>query len=184
MCWGKGKKETTANDDQGQSLPPTGAFKALALGGQFTCGLRVSGQIACWGRTYIDGKSVTMPAPVGSFTSVVVGAWFACGRKTSGQIVCWGGLTQTISPAVPAIKYTGSNYTKLASSSFNTCALQDGQVRCQGALIYRGHLPAMPAPTGKFQHIYGGGQSRMCAHRVDGSLVCWGDYEKGGFYTP
>ena len=185
-CWGQGKKETSEYADRGQSLPPSGVFKGLALGGYFSCGLHQSGTVTCWGDTYDGAKVTKMPSPSGSFVSVEAGSGglFACGITQAGGVVCWGATKHAFAPTVPAMKFPGVKYTTLAASSINSCALQAQTIVCQGAMTSRGHWPVMPAPTGKFQRIYGGGQGSMCAHRVGGSLVCWGDYNKGGFYTP
>ncbi|MCP3143791.1 Ig-like domain-containing protein [Pyxidicoccus xibeiensis] len=80
----------------------------VAVGDDFTCALRSTGSLSCWGRNDVGqlGGGVTGPQlcggapPLGcspeplavgtGFADVWAGKAHACGRKSVGQLLCWG----------------------------------------------------------------------------------------------
>ena len=68
-CWGW-------NED-GQASPPAGKFIAISAGTSHTCGVRDTGEVACWSRN--DS------GPEGTFTSVSAGDSHYCGLRDTGQ---------------------------------------------------------------------------------------------------
>lgn len=80
-CWG------APAEDLGQLAPPEGAFSSIDLGLAAACGLRTTGEVACWG----DPSLGLSPAPEGPFTHVDVSDSDACAIRAGGEVVCWGG---------------------------------------------------------------------------------------------
>jgi DNA-binding CsgD family transcriptional regulator len=93
-CWGHGLSfwrvlAAPDLDEPAHAMdPPSGKFRSLSLGPDDACGIRESGEVACWGRNDW-GQS---DAPEGKFRSVSVGIWHVCGIRESGEVACWGGM--------------------------------------------------------------------------------------------
>src|SRR5687768_8497855 len=78
--------------DAGASLAvaPSGAVVgSVDAGTSHTCGIRTSGNLACWGAN-TSGQSTE---PAGTFVAVSAGGSHSCGIRTSGSIACWGANT-------------------------------------------------------------------------------------------
>lgn len=103
-CWGAGKTgdDTSAECrghryNFGQSAAPSGAFRALAVGENHSCGIKTDGTLACWGAGTADtdcpGDSVDCRQsrpPTGSFVQVVVGNVHSCAMTADRKVKCWG----------------------------------------------------------------------------------------------
>ena len=103
-CWGAGKAgdDATASCGSslynfGQSTAPTGAFRALAVGENHSCGIKTDGTLACWGAGTADsdcpGDSVDCRQsrpPSGSFVQVSVGRVHSCAMSAERKVKCWG----------------------------------------------------------------------------------------------
>ena len=103
-CWGAGKSGTDpALECQGQrynfgqSASPKGAFRAIAVGQNHTCGIKTDGTLACWGAGTADtdcpGDSVDCRQsrpPAGSFVQVSVGRVHSCAITADRKVKCWG----------------------------------------------------------------------------------------------
>jgi len=103
-CWGAGK----SGDDSaaacaghrynfGQSVSPSGAFRAVAVGQNHSCGIKTGGALACWGAGTADsdcpGDSVDCRQsrpPAGSFVQVSVGRVHSCAMTAERKVQCWG----------------------------------------------------------------------------------------------
>lgn len=80
----------SGRDVSGETSPPPGPFRQLALAEKRSCGLRPDGTVVCWGGS-------PRPAPEGAFVDLAVTqetdlqmATFVCGiRATDRQLVCW-----------------------------------------------------------------------------------------------
>jgi alpha-tubulin suppressor-like RCC1 family protein len=80
--------------------PVTGGlrFKAIAVGGEHTCGISTDGAPWCWGRDILppgEGGVSLSPSPVAiedspAFETVITGSWAACGLSSAGRTFCWG----------------------------------------------------------------------------------------------
>ena len=55
-------------------------------GGIHMCGIRDTGEVACWGR---DDSGQSTP-PAGTFNSVSVATHYTCGVRDTGEVACWG----------------------------------------------------------------------------------------------
>ena len=58
----------------------------MSAGERHTCGVRATGEIACWGKNDF-GQTFE---PDGQFLNVDVGYNYACGVRVTGKIECWG----------------------------------------------------------------------------------------------
>ena len=106
----------------GQATPPAGAFTAVSAGIAHTCGLRTSGEIACWGWNEYGQTD----APEGSFTAISVGTGGGCGLRSDGEIRCWGSAYYSSKPI--------GRYTAISVGDRGACAILDtGAVRCWGS---------------------------------------------------
>ena len=65
------------------------AFRSVAVGGDFSCGIDASGQAYCWGainRSLIP-KALDTPA---RFTQIAAAQSHACGVSEDEAVWCWG----------------------------------------------------------------------------------------------
>ncbi|PNY01386.1 serine/threonine protein kinase-like protein CCR3-like [Trifolium pratense] len=95
ICKGKNNN----NDDSGKLNVPlnsSSVFSALALGENFTCGIRIkNGLVQCWGGDFgsdFDSDNVNNHVMKSvSFESIVAGLDFVCGLTTRDlSLICWG----------------------------------------------------------------------------------------------
>ena len=119
--------------DCGQANPKPGQFSVIAAGSSTTCGLRVTGEIECWG---LNDHGQADP-PRGKFSDVAVGADLACGvEQTTGLAKCWG--RNDHGQATPP---TDIKLTAVAAASVFACGIdQTAHVRCWGENV--GPMPA------------------------------------------
>ena len=130
---------------------------ALAPGLDFTCALRASGTVVCWGENAFDqlgapGASRSTPATVSGLsgvTAIAAGDNFACALTAAGEVWCWG---QNL----------------------------DGQLGT-GTAEAGAHLPAKvrASATKTLSGVVaiGAGARHACA-ATGGALVCWGANDK------
>jgi len=112
------------------------AFKSVAAGAAYSCGVAVSGDGYCWGYgspgSLGNGSTVSSPVPVKvagglTFADLQAGWVTACGLTTGGRLYCWGGnYPSTPTPVLStgqftAIAVASSEYWGL--SSYIGCAL-------------------------------------------------------------
>ena len=79
-----GDGEATGAD--GEATPLEGKFASVSAGSNHTCGLRLDGSVACWGRAQ-EGQATP---PEGEFSSVSAGGSHNCGLRLAGSVACWG----------------------------------------------------------------------------------------------
>ncbi len=79
-------RATAEVDESGQIDAPAGAFSAVSVTTRYSCGLRTSGAIACWGWPSFGLTT----APEGAFSAVSAGSVDACGLRVDATVVCWG----------------------------------------------------------------------------------------------
>lgn len=80
-CWGR--------DTSGETQPPPGPFRLLALGEKRSCGLRPDGRAECWGGS-------AAPPPTDRFVDLAMTQetdlrmpTFVCGVRDDGALRCW-----------------------------------------------------------------------------------------------
>ena len=131
--------------------PPEGAFSTIDLANTYGCGVRVGGELACWGflvsPSYEDIDESRWVPPEGQFVDVTAHETFACAVRADGEIACWG-------------RETG-------------CFGYDLIEVCGGWA----HDPIPPGPFTQIDAgpaVWGGPQT-VCGVRADGRVVCWND---------
>ncbi len=151
-------------------------FQAVSAGSGHTCGLRVSGEIECWGN---NSSGQRHPQP-GAFKAVSAGG-YTCGLRDDGTVECWGSDFSDWADA-PA-----GRFSAISSGAWHTCGLRDdGTVECWGD----NDLGQSDAPRGRFTAISAGwGQPgtwsddtpsvHTCGLRDDGTVQCWGSNGAG-----
>ena len=109
-----------------------------------------------------------MPADAstpGAFRQVEAGGWHTCAVRANGVTVCWGGdwYGQATVPVLSQQLDGGTDFT---------CGVGfvDHKIRCWGDNA-AGQAPAVK--DGNYNQVSAGG-AQACAHKVDGTLDCWG----------
>ena len=116
-------------------------FRAIVVGGTYTCGLAVDGAAYCWGLLGGPDRSLPYRMPGGqSFVDLTGGSAHICGVTAAGDAYCWGDNScgqlgnATTEPAdYPVVLYGGHTFTALSAGREHTCGLTDGgQLYCWG----------------------------------------------------
>ena len=162
----------------------------MAAGSDFFCGLRVDGDVVCWGlrdgrdlvsgderdRRYFDwsvgwnrdGGS----RPRGPFVALDVarhGEQEICALRVSGEVVCWNNGSGTHEPP-------GGTFVALDAGPTATCGLRSGgEVDCWGFDAPGGKIRPLgwDPQAGPFTAV-SVGVGYACALRADGEVACWG----------
>lgn len=165
---------------------------------QFTCAVRTTGELYCWGGNGHGQLGIGnyedqyIPTQVGEDTDwhrVSAGGRHTCALKTDGRLFCWGlnssgqlGLGTTGSDRNSPVQVgTDMDWSGLSLGSDHTCALKSGgDLFCWGG-NWEGQLgdgsldrkdePVFIGPG--WSHV-GAGPVHTCAVKADGALYCWG----------
>lgn len=143
----------------GRADPLGGVFVDLAVSQESSCGVRDSGELACWG----DRWGVV---PKGRFTKLSLSGGHGCALAVDGSVQCWGtnDMGQLDAPE--------GMFREVSASGSTSCAVTaEGSVRCWGD---GGDLAV---PPGKFIKVFAGA---LCGLRTDGEYVCWGPDDRDG----
>jgi alpha-tubulin suppressor-like RCC1 family protein len=207
-CWGRnaqgqlGDGTTTTRSDPKQVLPAdTANWVDVATSGEFTCGLRSTGALFCWGRN--DNAQLglgnttspmTSPQQVGAATykAIDVSANHTCAVATDGTLWCWGrnangelGVGNSVGPVMTPVQIgTDKDWAKpYLGQGLSTCvSKQSGDLYCWGVGSFGqlglSSLTSFNAPqkvpsVGAFTSVSLGNE-HTCAVRDDGRLFCWG----------
>ena len=110
----------------GQATPPEGSYTAVSAGGWYTCAIRESGEIACWGSNQFGYTD----APEGSFIAVSAGIGHNCAIRENGEIACWGENPYPFRPGdAPA-----GRFIAVSAGGSHTCAIREnGEITCWGS---------------------------------------------------
>ncbi len=218
-CWGRNAQGqlgdgTTTPRQEPQQILSAGAddWIGVAASGEFTCGLRASGALFCWGRN--DSAQlglgdvvspVTSPQQVGSFfKSIDAGANHACGVTTAGELFCWGrnasgelGLGNSAGPVMSPAKVSDEKdwARPVLGQGLSTCALKEsGDLYCWGSggfgQLGLGNLMSFNKPQKVLSVIpwkaASLGSEHACGILTDGTLQCWGaaNWAQLGFGAP
>jgi hypothetical protein len=160
-------------------LPPAGPYASISTGYIRGCGVKVDGNLACWGA--IPSSEAI---PQGTFTSVSVGDSFACAVRTDGTVACWnqfgaGGIFPPMDGGTPTALPDGK-VTSISADSDFACGLRpDGTLACWGRDTFGDTKP----PAGTFTAVSVAVGS-ACAIKTDGTLACWGDDSYGQATPP
>jgi alpha-tubulin suppressor-like RCC1 family protein len=178
----------------------------LAAGSWHTCGLRVSGQMACWGDNFAgalgDGTTTDRHTPVAvtGLTDVIAataGFGHTCALRINGHVACWGrnwygqvGDNTTTHRQIPVAVTGLTDVTAVAANdqSQHTCALRsNGEVACWGyneaGQLGDGTTTHRQTPVAVVDltdaTAITTGTYHTCALRGDGQVTCWGHNVEG-----
>jgi alpha-tubulin suppressor-like RCC1 family protein len=207
-CWGLnssgqlGDGTTTARADPKQVLPAGAAdWVDVGTAGNFTCALRATGALWCWGANTSgqlgEGDTtspVSTPVAVGggNWTAIAAGQSHACAVDGGGALWCWGlnssgqlGLGNSQGPVLAPAKVGGDTdwVRPIVGQGPTTCALKkSGELWCWGAGSFGqlglGSLAGfntpqkVPWPAG-WKNVTLGNE-HTCGVGGDGRLSCWG----------
>ena len=148
----------------------TERFTSVSSGLEYTCGLRETGEVACWGRD-VPGQ---LTPSAGTFTRISAGVAHACGIRDTGTVACWGHdwSGETTPPA--------GIFTQISAGMGHTCGIRNtGAVMCWGQNDEGQSAP----PTGTFIQV-STGINHTCGIRTTGDVACWGGNEVGQLTPP
>jgi|GEM_PF-2056338 len=183
-------------------VQPAGLTDAVAVanGGQFSCALRVSGRVSCWGNGMLgqlgSPYNALAGAPVTVYdddaVAISAGYGHACAVRSGGTVVCWGwndfgqlGNGTTTSSYTPVSVPGLDHVVSVSAGLVHTCAMRDDKsIRCWGDDQY-GELgdgiqtPRRTTPAGAVLGIDNAvqvvaGYAQSCALLTDKSVRCWG----------
>ena len=150
--------------DRPLTLPSTASgWRSVSVGGGHSCGIRVDGQLACWGNGRNGQLGVGTPRG-------------QCGRRLTA---CEGG---------PRYVNAALRFTKVSAGERHSCALTvDGALVCwgessqyqtgvEGAALVPTPTPVLPAL--RFVDV-AAGSTHSCAVRTTGEVYCWGEGRLG-----
>ena len=149
-------------DEQAAETTPL-AFKDIAAGISFTCGLTLDGLLACWG----DLERTQPPADVvgQEFTSITAVGTYVCVKRPDGRKRCWGSGAFRRSLDVDA------GFVEVSANEELTCGRRtDGSVQCWGDGL-RAPPPNTPGRQGFTWITTGSGFA--CGRKKDGAQQCW-----------
>ncbi|MCC5954285.1 MAG: S-layer homology domain-containing protein [Acidimicrobiia bacterium] len=161
-CWG----DNTA----GQSMPPEGAFVAVAAGGRHTCGVLDDGSLSCWG----DDTHGQATPPPGTFTAVTAGTNHTCAIANDATLDCWGDNTNGQATPPPGM------FAAVAAGNRFSCAINADEIPTCWGDVPAG-LDALPAWAAVGLTA---GDRHGCMAFADASVECWGASDRGQTAPP
>jgi alpha-tubulin suppressor-like RCC1 family protein len=205
-CWGDNQDGQLGNGQTNTRSPSpvdvTGVTdaRAVACGASFSCALRASGGVACWGNGLggqLGNGSKQMKPLAGAVSNLAdavaisAGESHACAVKAGGTLVCWGdgmsgqlGTGDRVERTTPTAVLSLDGIALVAAASRSTCAAKTtGAVFCWGAneTGQLGSGAATPSPNPTPTVVSGldaiaiwAGSNHACAVRRGGAVACWG----------
>ncbi len=181
----------------------------LSAGTSFTCALRRSGRVVCWGNNDHGQRGLGFIGPgtssgpdaevsgLDDAVSIESGGDFSCARRAGGELVCWGrNQSGQCGRSGPDVLATPSEVNPVgvveATVGYaHACVrVRTGEVLCWGSNS-AGQLGADPGVTGSSRsrpEVVGGlaGVAEVrgmgnssCARTTDGATRCWGRNDFG-----
>lgn len=156
LCWEVGP-------DPDFISPIHGAFLQLSTGIDFSCGIRISGEIDCWGR---KGRQVKLKAGISRDNmQISCCKGYCCTLRMTGHAYCFG-QTKATPPVVPLRQIScakgGSHTVGLTTSNEFMCWGDNAFGQCN-----------TPYKTQKFTKIVAGERFTCGLTRFD-KILCWG----------
>ncbi|MFO0726691.1 MAG: hypothetical protein U1E65_23085 [Myxococcota bacterium] len=197
-CWGDNSYGQTVqplpNNDPWALRPVdtgVGDMVQISVSDGRWCGLKRSGEIACFGK--VEMLDPLQPGPPPQATFVSNGADHICGLQPDGSVFCWGsnyyGAAPGVVPGVTNAVAIASGVGYFAKSS---CALDaGGGVRCWGwsSVGQLGDGTTLPGPRSAepVREVLGArllavGSQFGCALLASGDVRCWGTNVVDGDY--
>ncbi len=179
---------------------PLGFVTDVVTGALFSCALRSTGRVYCWGDNTVgqlgtgtsgdSARALLVPGPDRAI-AITAGTSHACMLTVDGLVRCWGengagqlGDGTTVDRPTPVAVTTISDVVSLSAGELHTCAVRTyGHVNCWGSDTWgqRGFdVPAepfgvMPIVTGITDAIeVSSGGYHSCALLSSGEVRCWG----------
>ncbi len=165
-----------------QSAPVgAGTFDELTAGAFHTCGIKTTGELACWGGNSSGQVSET---PAGNdYIQIDAGFEHTCAVRSDHSVVCWGDDTFGQSNAPAGL------FVQVAAGNVHSCGLHtNGTIECwglDGDLDESGDPIVTGTPTDDdFAQVVAGGE-HVCGRHDDGTVECWGsDFGSGETADP
>lgn len=173
-------------------MPEVVDAKKVAIGSDRLCAVRASGELHCWGDSWLYGAGeAAMDLSGGAAASVVVGSTVAFTIASSGALFSWGQgsdilgrTTPYFVDLTPAPVESVPTMLQVAVSDRDACAIaQDGRLFCwgdgTGGGLGLGYLrdvstpTVVPLPGPAYPSRVAVSYSHSCARMSDGSLDCW-----------
>lgn len=139
------------------------AFKDIAAGSSFTCGLTLDGLVACWG----DLDGIPLPEDIigQEFTSITAVGNYVCVERPDGSKRCWGSGSFRRSLDIDA------RFMEVSANEEFTCGRRvDGSVQCWGA---RFGAPPPGVPNDESYAAITTASSYACGWATNGTRRCW-----------
>ena len=171
-CWG--------SDGAGQLYVPDGPYVDITVAPTSACGVKVNGEIICWGN-YAEGTQDRIPP--GSYQSASSLGGYSCGVERDSQVNCWG--IQGVFGV--GLSEPSGFYWMVDAGHSDSCGVRvDGSVNCWTDLLTEGvytdtlvarsdieQLALFGVRRGpyKFVDVVG---SRVCGLILSGEIRCWG----------
>ena len=209
-CWGDasggrlGDGEYSGTRSTPFQVPDFTDVVAVSTGYDFTCALKSSGSVFCWGYNGYgqlgdnsDMESATPVEVMGLSDAIMLsaGGMHVCALRAAGTIVCWGKNDSgelgngTKDDSFAPVQVTGiADATMIALGYGHSCALRaNGHVSCWGnnwgGMVGNGQSdednPAHPTPVSVVSLTnavsIAAGESSSCALLGDGTAKCWGN---------
>ena len=178
---------------------------AIAPGSLFTCALRATGTVACWGdggRGQLGNGNLgadTSPSAVSGVrgaVAITAGSDYACALLATGTVDCWGDAgfgslgtgSYTADGTLPAQVVGVTNAVAISASYLHTCALlATGSIACWGSNHFGAlgdgttddGLTAVAVTGIDDATAIGAGSLYSCALRAAGTASCWGYNDVG-----
>lgn len=193
----------------GMDEPIVTDVSMLSTGSLHACAVLTDGSAQCWGNNDYgqlgDGTTQGSTAPVKvqeltDVTQISAGRDHTCAALADGTAHCWGmnrtgllGDDSALDSSVPVpVQVKGlTGATEISSGESHTCAAtQNGAAHCWGDDNYDSKIGPSANP-GRYQRepaqvsgmanvsTVASGRNQTCAALQDGSVYCWGAYDKG-----
>ena len=173
--------------------PPSGAFVSVEIiNDSFACGLRTSGEVACWWLNRVSkNEEDSIPMPSGIFSQFSATGPGYCGLRPTGEFECWEDPSldpRFVPPVQPEGKFV--DFVGVATNVVNIfCGLRPaGEIECWHALDqHPGNRRALMWPSGTFVTLEGTkpGSRILCGRRTSGAHYCWDTHGEhiGGYLS-
>jgi alpha-tubulin suppressor-like RCC1 family protein len=158
QCWGYnfsgqlGNGSTLEYTDTPVTVVGIRSATAIAADAAYSCALRASGAVQCWGHggqgqlgvgSYENSSIPVTVALTGAAVAVTTGDAHACAVMSGGDVFCWGSNTEgefgdgSKTSSNTPVRVRIHAPVKLAAGAWHTCALlSDGAMRCWGYNLF------------------------------------------------